>query len=442
MFSFPVVVHGFITSAINFIDSLMTGMLEDTAVGAVAAASRFFMILLYAVGGMSGTTGVYISQFYGASRKKEIRQSFYAGIIVTYGMLIPFFILLILRPDKIISFFSHDPDIIREGTVYVRIVKYSFIPLCLSLCISSGLQAIGLTRIPLVVSGVSVIVKVVSNLLLMYGNSVLPWSGVTGAAVATVITRVTELIMYLCAIALTKPEFVNGVKGFVDVPLSLAKRIVITAIPFSVNNIAWAAGNSVILKIYGNLGTDNYNAYVILTAIDDIFFNFNASYGNANSVLIAQQIGKDDRDKAREFAYKTYGLALIVGVVLCVVLYLMKYSIPLIYSSMSDEVVSIAARLTVLQSVTFILYEMSMQNYYVFMAGGDTRSIAIMDSCMVWFVQIPILYICAHYLNFSIETIFLGSQSAELIKLFLSTALMKKERWLNPLAAVSVIEST
>jgi Na+-driven multidrug efflux pump len=109
---------------------------------------------------------------------------------------------------------------------------------------------------------------------------------------------------------------------------------------------------------------------------------------------------------------------------------------------MSDEVISIAARLTALQALTFILYEMSMQNYYVFMAGGDTRSIAIMDSCMVWFVQIPILYVCANYLNFGIEAVFLGSQSAELIKLFLSTALMKKERWLNPLAVQSVIESS
>ena len=441
LFSFPVVVQGFITSCINFVDSLMMGLLADTAVGAVAAANRFFMILIYAVSGMSGTAGVYISQFFGAQRKREIRQSFYGGIMVTFGMLIPFFILAGLWPHKIIGFFSSDPDIIAVGTGYVRIVKYSFIPLCLSLCISSALQAVGLIRIPLYVSGISVIVKILCNYVLMFGNLSFPELGVIGAAYSTVISRVIELAMYVYAAIEARPDFLNGLAGFFDIPLSLIKNIIITAIPFSVNNIAWGAGNSMILKIYGSLGTVSYNAYVILTTVNDIFETIHSSYGNANSILIAQQIGRNDPERSRRYVDKIHGLGFVVGMALCFGIFAIQYLIPLIYAKLPLNEINIARNLTVLKALTFIVYEMSMMNYFTFKAGGDTRSIAIMDSAMSWLVQIPILYVFANYLNVSVYAVFLGSQIAEVLKLFVSTWLKKKEHWLNNLAVKNVIEN-
>ena len=40
-----------------------------------------------------------------------------------------------------------------------------------------------------------------------------------------------------------------------------------------------------------------------------------------------------------------------------------------------------------------------MMNYYIFKAGGDTRSIVIMDCGLVWIIHVPLLVGVAYYLS-------------------------------------------
>ena len=424
----PIMAQGFVTSSINFIDGLMTGMLGSTAVGAVAAASRFYMLMNSAAGSVSATAGIYVSQYCGAGRRKETVRCLSAGLCIITAVILPFFLAVSLFPERIIGFFNSDPGIVEAGVQYLRILRWSYLPLGFSFLLGGYFQAVGKPRFPLSVSAAAAAVKILGNIALM-GNM-----GIKGAALASVLARITEFTLYVLLFAYKEKEYVHGLHSFAFSG-QLAKGILVKAIPFTVNNLLWSMGNSMVLKVYGSLGADSYNAYAILAAITDIFYVFNNGYGSANSILMARELGRNDSERARTYVYQTYGLAAIVGIVMCLGIFLSNFLVPLIYARLSPEILGAARMLVILQSCTFLLYELSMQSYFVFRAGGDTRSIIIMDALVTWLIQIPLLYAAAYFLHAGIISIFLASQAAEAAKLLISQKLLRKEHWLHPLVA-------
>ncbi len=429
----PMMLQGFITTSINFIDSLMVGTLSDTAVGAIAATNRFYFIMSSAAGSIAAAAAVYISQFYGARKYREVRQSFSAGALTSVSITAVFFLAVSLIPEKIIGFYNADRSIIADGVRYLSLVRYSYLPYCLCQTMSNALQALGKTKIPLFASGTSVLVKVLCNYALMYGHFGFSASGITGAAAATLIARCFELLVYLVIVHLNDFAFKTKIKDLFDIPFQTARNILFTAIPFSANNFLWSAGNSMFLKIYASRGIDNYNAYAISATISDIFHTFNAGFGNATSVYLAQKLGKEDLQTVELTARKTYYPAFKIGMILCALMFACSYALPFIYSNISQNIVKTACDLVKLQSLTFILYEMGMQGYFIFKAGGDTRSIAIMDSLSTWLIQIPILAAFAYLSRIDIRLLFLTSQIGEAVKLFISLYLFSRKRWLNNL---------
>ncbi len=427
----PIMLQAFITSSINFMDSLMVGSLGDIAVGSIASVNRFYTLMNSAAASIVGGSAIYIGQFYGANMHKETKQAFNVGLVSAYAIIAVFFILSALIPTQIIGFFNADTMIIEVGSSYLNIVKYTFLPLGISLALSSALQACGKTSIPLFVSGGSIALKLILNIMMLKSGA-----GVEGVAFATLVARVIEMICYITITKWQHFVFLDSLRGIMDVPLSLYKRILLTSIPLTFNNFLWAASNSYILKLFGSRGVLNYNAYAICATINDMFNSLNSGFGTAISLLVAQELGKESLEYTKSYALKTYPLAFFVDITLGILMMITSLLIPIIYPNMNIDVVRIAKVLILLQGITYIFYGMGMHNYFLFKAGGDTKSIAIMDSIATWIVKIPIMMIFAYYTNCSIYILFLSSQIGEIIKMFISFVLVKKERWLNNLTAL------
>lgn len=95
---------------------------------------------------------------------------------------------------------------------------------------------------------------------------------------------------------------------------------------------------------------------------------------------------------------------------------------------------AMGGRLIRLQAIGFIPYQMGMHGYYILKAGGDMRSIVMMDSVATWLIQIPIVVLVSRAAGTDIFLLYLSSQIGEVIKLGISLRLLHKGRWLVNLA--------
>ncbi|MCI8401784.1 MAG: hypothetical protein HFI38_06785 [Lachnospiraceae bacterium] len=432
-FALPIMLQVFVTGSINYVDSLTIGKLGDAAVGGVTAVNRFYAVMSAATNSIVSAAGIYISQFMGAGDRKKVRQSFRAGLILTVLVTVPFFGAAMMFPTQIVSFFNRSPAIVAAGASYLNIIKLSYGPLCLSLVISNALYSTGHVKIPLYVSGSVVIFKIGMNLVLLNGvGGAAP--GTEAIAAATVAARLGELALYLYLLKKRKYCFCTKVAEVFHVPKDLMKSIFVKAIPFCINNFLWSASNAFLLKVYGARGELEYNAFAITATLHDIFVTINGGFGSAVSILVAQKLGSGSMGESRDFAKRTYGVSLAVSVALSAVMFGQSGLIGIVYQGMSPEVLAMARRLTQLQALGFIPYQMGMHGYYILKAGGDMKSIVIMDSIATWLIQIPIFAFTAYCTGAGVYLLYISSQVGEVIKLAISLRLLRRERWLVNLA--------
>ncbi len=432
--SIPIIVQNFINSSLSFIDNLMVGQLGAIFVGGVAASNRFFAIMNSGTSSVIATCGIFISQYHGAKDEQKIKESFRISILLSYVLLLPFLLAALFIPDIIVKFFVNDAQIIDVGVRYIRITCLSYLLLCISLSIASAMRSIGQTKIPMYICIINVSIKLMLNGMLMYGWFGVPSFSIEGAAIATLLSRIAELVLYLTALKINEFPFVSKIKDLFSVSKVLMKKIILKLIPFYLNDLLWSTSNSVILKCFGSKGDMNYNSYAISSTILDIFQTLNGGVTTATIVFVSQKLGNGDLKEARKRAYQTEGFGLMMAIFFCICMFLTNYIVPILYNASGNEIIRNARILIIMQSVCFLMFQMSMQNYSIFKAGGDARSILMMDCGSVWLVMIPLLLFGAYCTNMNIFQLYLLGQLGEAVKLVISIYLLKKERWIRNLA--------
>ena len=429
MIALPIMLQNLVTTSVNLVDSLMVGQLGDAAIGGVAAVNRFYMIMNFGVMGFVSAVGIFIAQYYGAKNEQKMKESFRISILASYCIILPFFLLAFLFPNTILNFFTKDQIVIQAGVEYLKVACFTFLPLGLSLSLSGAMRCIGETKYPLYVSVFSVLVNTILNYCLIFGNFGFPQLGVQGAALATLIARIIEVLILMLITNRVHFPFNTLYRNLLKVPYDLVKQITVKAAPLCLNEILWAGGNAVILKFYGTRGSFVLSGYSISQTSTDIFFTLFSGMAVATTVMVAHELGANRLEKAKENGYKMIGFSFMVAVVFACLMFTMSFIVPLLYSSASQEVLDIATAMVKVQSIFFILYTLFIQNYFIIRAGGDTKSTLLMDAGFMVFITIPILFGLAYYTNINIYLMYILGQCVDVLKFFVSRHLLKKEKW-------------
>ena len=429
----PIMLQNLITTSVNLVDSLMVGQLGDGAIGGVAAVNRYFLILNGGLFGLTSAVSVFLAQFYGARNEEKMKESFRFSLVSSYVVILPFFLIALLFPEAILSFFTKDASLIESGTQYLRIACYTFLPLGISMSISGAMRCIGETKIPLTVSAISVSINTFFNYCLIFGHFGMPCLGISGAALATLIARVVEMVILMLVLKFNQFPFTTSISDLFHIDSQLVRQITLKAAPLSLNEILWSAGNATILKFYGTRGGAVLSGNAICCTFTDIFYTLFSGMSVATTVMVSQPLGANDLDKAKENGYQMLGVAGLLSLVLSVFMASTVLIVPLLYSSASLEVLDIAKKMILVQSICFVIYTLNIQAFNVLRSGGDAKSTLILDSGFMWFFTIPALAIFTYFTDINIYLLFALGRGSELVKLILSFALLKKENWVTNL---------
>lgn len=93
-------------------------------------------------------------------------------------------------------------SIVNTGAVYFRIVAFSYIPMAVSNIFSSWLRCREHATIPFLASFGAVVVNTGLNYLLIFGKFGFPCMGIKGAAIATLISQLFNLVFIAVGFAL------------------------------------------------------------------------------------------------------------------------------------------------------------------------------------------------------------------------------------------------
>jgi Na+-driven multidrug efflux pump len=91
-------------------------------------------------------------QNFGARLGDRVRQTFTTAVLLACAMMVVLAALVQVAPEAMLRPFSSDPEVLRVGTEYLRIISWSFVASGVAFVSSSMFQAIGNTLPPLISS--------------------------------------------------------------------------------------------------------------------------------------------------------------------------------------------------------------------------------------------------------------------------------------------------
>lgn len=198
----PVTLQSMLQASFSIVDQIMIGQLGETNISAVGLCGNFSLIFSVVIGAVSTVAGILIAQFIGAEDTKEAWCGFDVSLIC--GILISGIFMLASGcfSRQILGLYTTDTSIINTGTVYFRIIAFSYIPMAISNILSSWLRCREHATIPFLASFGAVGVNTGLNYLLIFGKFGFPCMGIKGAAIATLISQLFNLVVIVAGFAL------------------------------------------------------------------------------------------------------------------------------------------------------------------------------------------------------------------------------------------------
>ncbi len=428
----PLMMQQLITSSVNLVDNLMVGQLGDAALGGVAAVNRYYLIATFGTNGFLAAVSIFIAQYYGAKNELKVKECFRISILIASMIMLMFFLIGFVFPIEIVEFFTKDPLIVKEALDYLGVACFTFLPMIISLSVSSAYRACGQTKIPLCVSIVAVVINTTLNYAFIFGNFGFPVMGVAGAAIATLIARIAEAMLLLLTMKFYQPVFITKITKIFNFSKELLVNIVRKGAPLACNEVLWSLGNAMLFKFYATRGAEVMSGYAISMTTADIFFVLFGGMSVAANVLISQKLGANQLELARSNGYKLIGFSSIMSIFFAILMFTSSFFIPYLYN-VSEYASFVARSVTQVQSLMFWIYMITTMCYFIVRAGGDTKSTFIMDSVYMWSINLPIVASFAYFTDISIIYLYIAGQLTDIIKMLFSYHLVKKEKWVKNL---------
>ena len=194
---FVVMLQQLAALAVNLVDNIMLGTYTELALSGATLVNQIQFTLQQIAAGIGMGIVVLASQYWGQRRTEPIKRIINIG--VKFGLLIGiiFFLLTKLFPVQVLSLFTNDKAVIDEGVRYLNIICWTYLIFSVSNSLMYSLQSVETAMVGTVMSISTICINMCLNYCLIFGNFGAPEMGVAGAAIATLVSRIVELIIIL-----------------------------------------------------------------------------------------------------------------------------------------------------------------------------------------------------------------------------------------------------
>jgi len=428
----PVMLSGFVTFLVSFLDNIMVGTVSNEAVSGVYAANQVTYLYNLAIFGLLEGAGVFIQQFTGKKDYDRIRDCYRFKIISSFiFLLIIIPIIYIFGHHLVWQYCKSDTNrnlIFNEAMDYLRLIAISYIPFTIGYIYSTTYREMGLTKYAMYSSIVALVVNTILNLVFILGLK----QGAKGAAYATIISRICEMLFLIGLSRLKKFLFFRNVFKPFKFEKGIVKKILSKSYLLFINEIGFALGN--ILQTLAFSQRDGVLAAIsVLTTISNIITILIQGLSVGIGVIVGQDLGQGDFVKARDDNKKLSFLGIYLSLFTGLILVATSFVLPNIFKEIDNEQKKIATKLIIIYGVLLFANCLSIIYYYTLKAGGRTFETLILDTGFMLVVYVPVSWILAMATNLNIIYIYLIVRGLDILKSVLGFILVKRGKWLQNL---------
>lgn len=417
--------------AVNLADNIMLGKYTELALSGATIVNQIQFILQQIAAGIGMGVAVLGSQYWGKGEVAPIRRI--SSVAMKFAFLAGLIFLLATRlaPEAVLSVFTNDEAVIAEGVRYLRIMCWTYLIFALSNTLMYSLQSVETAFIGTVMSLSTLCINICLNYIFIFGNLGAPELGIQGAAVATLTSRLVELLIILVYVLFIDKKLKMKLGHILAFDFTYLKDFLKVAMPVVISGALWGVAQGAQTAVLGHMSATVIAANSIACVISQIFIVVGMSSANAASVTMGKTIGSGRLDCVRPYSRTLQLIFLIIGVVSSLAMFLSREAIVSLYA-VSPEAKELAIRFLTVFSITNIgsCYEFPVEGGII-AGGGNTSYQAWTDNLFMWLFTIPSAAISAFVFNAPPIVVFCFLKADQILKCIPNGIVCNRYRWVK-----------
>ena len=387
---------------------------EKVLSGASLAGQIQYIMVLFLFGLTSGAT-VLTAQYWGKGDKTTIEKILALGIRSAVIVTAIFTVAAFAIPASLMRIFTNDPQVIAEGVKYLRIVACSYIIMGITNVYLYVMRSIERVIVATVVDLVSFLCNVIFNAIFIFGLFGFPALGIRGAAIATLIARIVELILVCGYAKIYNKDVKFRVHYFLHQDKLLVKDFLVYSLPVVLNEVMWGLGTSANTAVLGHMGSSAVAANSVAQVARQLATVVSFGLSSATAIYLGKTIGEKKFDHARAYAKRFIILSVVMGVI-------------------GGALILIASPVVISYVMSYFVITQAFNTTMVvgiFRSGGDTKFGLIMDVSTMWGCSILLGALAAFVFHWSVPAVYVLLMSDELIKVPITSIRYRSFKWLK-----------
>ncbi len=421
-----------ITFSVNLADNMMLSRYSTDAMTGASMVNQIQYLLQMLIMGVGEGLIVLASQYWGKRDTEPIRRLTSIGLWLGTAMALVMGVTAFLAPQGVLGLLTNQQVYIVEGAKYLRIICFSYPLFAMTNVLLATLRSVETVRIGMVVSGSTLLINCCLNFLLIYGNFGAPELGIRGAAIATLISRVVELLIVCVYVSRLDKKLRYRWRELKYLDRRLLRDFLRSGLPVIASNASWGVAMALQMAILGRLKgvlPANSIAVTVFQIVSVV------SYGaaSASSVLIGKTVGEGRIQDAKQYAKTLQILYLLIGGATGLLLFVGKNGI--VDWFLPDEATrALALQLMTVLSVTVVgtSYQVAVLTGIV-RGGGDTRFVFFNDMIFMWAIVLPCSALAAFVFKWPPVAVFFCLKSDQILKCFVAVIKVNFGSWIRVL---------
>ncbi len=426
----PAIAEMALSTLLGIVDTLMIShYIGSDALAASGFANQIVFAITFIFTAFNIGAVAVISRCYGENDYQTLKEA--AGNAVSLNVIIGIgtTVLMLVFQRSILAIYSVTPEVMAMTLTYFSIVMVGQVFMFYSFAVSSILRGAGDTLTPMKVVGLTNLINIVGNIVLIKGVWVFPEMGIAGAAWATSLSRIIGAVLFT-QILFFKSSPLRLTLNLLRIKRSILKPLWRLSVPGAVEQLLMQASFVVGSICVSQLDTASEAAMRVLLNIESISFMPAVGLSIAAATLVGKALGENDKPKAVQLGKISYQLGAGWGVLIGLVFSLIPEGILRIYTSDAD-LIALSVMALYAAAVNQPVLNFSIVISGALRGAGDTKTVMLLTSLRIWLIFVPLLILFVLRTRLGLS----GLWVSETISLIVFSVFMlirfRREKWVH-----------
>ncbi len=427
----PIAAQSLMLSAVSVADTLMLGGVEQNAMAAVSLASKFQFVQNMILSSVVAAFAILGAQYWGKKDRGALNALFSIALRLCGITSVAFFVMCEFFPGAVMQLFTNDAELNRIASDYLRTAAWSYLLTGFSQCYLGLLKVSDHAADTARISSFAVVINIGLNAVLIFGLIGQPM-GVQGAALATVIARVIELV-WAVALSFRKNYIRPDYSRFFAGSGVLRRDFVRCLLPLLGAGLLWGIGFTAYSAFMGHIDQDAPAANSVASSVIELVCCLCNGLASGGGILVGNALGAGDLETGRLYGTRMVRLSWPVGILTSLVMFGIT---PLVMSivQLNDTARAYLQTMMIVMSVYTVGRVVNTITINgVFAAGGDTMFDMYSLAVTMWGIALPLAILGTFVLHWPVWLVYACTCLDEVGKIPWVMMHFRKYRWVRDL---------